>query len=621
MNLLTIDFETYYSKEYSLSKKDITTQSYIDDERFETIGVAVKVNDGETEWFSGTHAEISGWLNQFDWENSIAIAHNALFDASILAWHFCLKPKMWADTLSMARAIHGTEVGGSLKALAEHYGIGVKGEEVLNALGKRRLHFLPEELARYGEYCRNDVELTYALFTKLAPRFNKTEIKLIDMTIKMHSEPSFQLDIEVLEDHLHTIRAKKAMLLMQCDATGKELMSNPKFAALLEERGVAPPVKISPTTGKLTYAFAKTDEGMKALLDHPDIEVQALTAARIGVKSTLEETRTQRFIDMAHAGGALPVPLKYYGAMTGRWSATDGTNLQNLPRGSRLKEAIVAPEGYKIVGADLSNIELRMGLYFAGQMDKVALLAGGRDLYRDFIAPIFGVAYEDVNEEQRFIGKTSQLSLIYGTGKAKLRAAIKQLSGKDIGEDLAAALVSRYRSEYRHVAASWSLGEEALRAIHLNTKDTFGSHPDLKLDVWGAEGIELPSGLLMTYPGLHQVERVVTNEYGSMTRLEWRYFQRKKMEKIHGPKCFQNTIQALARCIMGESMVRIHKRFPVALTIHDAVYCVVPEDMTDEAKRFIVQELRREPSWAPGLPLDAECGEGDNLSFKMKKLE
>ena len=71
---------------------------------------------------------------------------------------------------------------------------------------------------------------------------------------------------------------------------------------------------------------------------------------------------------------------------------------------------------------------------------------------------------------------------------------------------------------------------------------------------------------------------------------------------------------------MGEAMVRIHKQFPVALTIHDAVYCVVPNDLVDAAKHLIVSELKREPEWAPGLPLDAEVGSGQSLSFKMAKL-
>lgn len=615
-DLVVIDFETYYAKDYSLSK--LTTQQYVDDPRFEVIGVAVKVNDGKTQWFTGSMEETQKFLDQFDWDNAIVVAHNALFDATILTWKFGIIPFLWADTLSMARAIHGTEVGGSLAKLVTHYELGEKGTEVVNALGLRRLEFPAYQLAAYGQYCIKDVDLTHALFQLLAPKFDKVEIRLIDMTIRMHSQPSLGLDLPILEDHLHTIRGNKAILLMACNADQKTLMSNQKFAEALIERGVSPPMKVSPATGKMTYAFAKTEDGMKALLEHHDFEVQALVAARLGVKSTLEETRTQRFIDMANAGGALPVPLKYYGATTGRWAATDGTNLQNIPRGSRLKEAIVAPEGFQIVGADLSNIELRVGLYFAGQMDKLQLLANGVDLYKDFASTVFNVAYDEVDDDQRFIGKTSQLSLIYGTGAAKLQAAIKAMSGKDIGEHVAKGIVYLYRESYPWVKDSWGNGEEALRAIHTNTTMKFGLGDNLKLRVYGREGIELPSGLFMQYPDLKQVEM---RQPTGHIRLEWRYYQRKQPVNIHGAKCFQNTIQALARCVMGESMVRIHKVFPVALTIHDAVYCVVPDDKVEEAKHLIVSELKRAPEWAPGLPLDAECGAARSLSFKMKKLE
>lgn len=609
MDILTIDFESFYSQEYSLSK--ITTQQYLDDHQFEVIGVAVKKNDEQTKHYTGTKEGTANFLDQFDWANSALLAHNSMFDASILTWHFGHKPKLILDTLSMGRALHGTEVGGSLDMMTRFYGVGIKGKEVLDAKGKRRKDFTPDEMTAYMAYCRNDVDLTYALFKKMAPKFNKTEIKLIDMTCRMHSEPKLQLDLDVLEQHLYSVKQKKAQLLADAGVAQAYFMSNDKFADLLREIGITPPMKTSLRTGKQAYAFAKTDEGMKELLEHEDLRIQTLAAARVGVKSTLEETRTERFIDMAKIGGALPVPLKYYGAMTGRWSATDKINLQNVPRGSTLKKAIVAPDGYVIVGADLSNIELRVGLYFAGQMDKVEMLGQGRDLYRDFIAPIFGVAYEDVDDDQRFIGKTSQLSLIYGTGHKKLRNAIKMMSGKDIGEDLAQTLVNRYRSEYTYVKQSWYEGEKVLQHIMDNYIFRFGDV--MPLEVEGHRGIILPSGLYLRYPDLHRIE-----EDG---RLEWRYMVRKKPERIHGPKCYQNTIQALARCVMGEAMVRINKKYPAALTIHDAVYCVVPEEEADEARRFIITELRVPPEWAKGLPLDAEGGYGRDLSFKMKKLE
>lgn len=317
MHLITLDFETYYDKEYSLKK--LTTEEYIRDSRFEVIGLAIKVGDGETQWGSGTHEQIRRWLHTFDWDNAMLLAHNCLFDAAILSWVFDVHPKALADTLSMGRALDGVDVGGSLAAMAKRYGLGEKGTEILNALGKRRADFSPEELSRYGDYCINDVELTHALFERMAPAFPKGELKLIDLTLRMFTEPELELDRQGLEAHLKAVRQHKNELLIAAGVTDKkDLMSNAKFASLLEELGVTPPKKISPTTGKETYAFAKTDPGLKALEDHEDDRVQALVAARLGNKSTLEETRTERFIQIAERG-KFPVPIKYYAAHTGRW--------------------------------------------------------------------------------------------------------------------------------------------------------------------------------------------------------------------------------------------------------------------------------------------------------------
>ena len=319
MDIITVDFESFYDKDYSLSK--MTTEAYVNDKRFEVIGVGVKVNGEETKTYSGSKMYIAGVLAGYNWKDSAVLAHNTLFDGSILALRFNIKPKLWLDTLSMARAVHGTEVGGSLKALAEHYGVGEKGSEVMNALGKRRTKFREPELEAYMLYCKNDVDLTYEIFKRMAPAFNKTEANLIDLTLRMHTEPKLLLDDAVLSSHLYMVRKKKEELMAQVATDRKGLMSNPKFAEALIALGVTPPTKISSRTGKEAYAFAKSDEAMKELLEHDNPDVQALVAARIGTKSTLEETRTQRFMDMADRCGKLPVPLKYYGAMTGRWAA------------------------------------------------------------------------------------------------------------------------------------------------------------------------------------------------------------------------------------------------------------------------------------------------------------
>ena len=615
MDMLTVDFETFYSKDYSLSK--ITTEAYVNDIRFEAIGIAVKRNNEPTRWFTGSYPEIKGWLSQFDWGNSMVIAHNAMFDGAILGWRFGIYPKAVVCTLSMARALHAVSVGGSLAALSEYYKLGVKGTEVLNALGKRRLDFSKTEIDAYGSYCVNDVELTYKLFKAMLPKIPKHELKLIDMTIRMYTAPMLKLDTEMLYDHLADVRAQKEKLLEECGINKDDLMSNQKFASVLEMLGVEAPTKIN-SKGLETYAFAKTDEGFKALAEHDDPRVQAIVAARLGTKSTLEETRTQRFIEISdrpYRDSLLPVPLMYYGARTGRWSATDKINLQNLPRKSKLKGAIVAPEGYMIVGADLSAIELRMGLAFAGQLDKMRLLGEGIDLYKDFASTVYNVPISEIDEGQRFMGKTSQLSLIYGTGSVKLRNQVKLMSGKDIGADEAKRIVTLYRNEYTEVVDAWGQGDEVLECVLYNNAMYMGRNK--LIAVHGSEGALLPSGLYMRYPDLRK-DKVETTRG---LRWEWSVMKnRRERDKLYGSKVFQGLTQALARCIIAEAMLRIEKEYRILLTIHDACYLLAREDEANDVLRFVIQQLRVPPVWMPDIPLDAEGGYGRSLEFKMGKV-
>lgn len=295
--MITLDFETFYDKDFSLTK--LTTEEYVRDPRFEVIGVAVKVNDGETVWCTGSHDQIKSFLNTFDWGNHFALAHNAMFDAAIMTWRFGIRPKAWLDTLSMARAVLGPTVSVSLAKLTEHFGLGAKGTEVNEAKGLRRADFAPDQLRQYGMYCCNDVDLTYALYKELDTSFPVKEKKLVDLTIRMFSDPVLVLDVPRLQSHLSEVQERKRKLFEDANITPEVLNSNKKFAALLESFNVRPPMKISPTTEKPTYAFAKSDEEFTLLLDHPDERVQAIVAARIGAKSTLEETRTERFIAIA----------------------------------------------------------------------------------------------------------------------------------------------------------------------------------------------------------------------------------------------------------------------------------------------------------------------------------
>tara|TARA_R110000868_G_scaffold57168_6_gene176839 strand:- start:2766 stop:4601 length:1836 start_codon:yes stop_codon:yes gene_type:complete len=606
MNIVTLDFETFYSKEFGFSK--LTTEEYVRDARFETIGVSVKVDGGPTKWCSGTKSKIKKFLDQFEWINAVAVAHNAKFDMAILNWHFGIRPKRIADTLSMARAAHGTEVGGSLAALATHYELGVKGTEVVNALGKRRVDFSKEELARYGEYCCNDTELTYKLFRVLAQGFPLNELKLIDLTIRMFTEPVLELDVSALRIHLSAVQHYKNSLLSSTGITKEELMSNPKFALLLQQYGITPPKKISPTTGKETYAFAKSDQEFMALQEHPHLQVQALMAARLGLRSTLEETRTERFISVA-SRGELPIPLKYYAAHTGRWGGDDKLNLQNLPRAAELKNCIMAPQGHVIIDSDSSQIEARTLAWLSGQEDLVEAFERGKDVYKIMASSIYGKPQEEIVKQERFVGKTTILGCGYGMGAERFRDQLANFGVTGLTAGECQRIIDIYRATYSYIPTLWRQAQDfVLPAILGNQTAEFGRAGVLAVE--GEKGIRLPNGLYLNYPNLRWVEM----EPGE--RPQYVYDQKRGRAviptKIYGGKVVENVCQALARIVIGEQMLVIAKKYKVAMTVHDAITCVVPEEEAENGKEFIELCMRLHPTWALGLPLNCEAGTGQS---------
>lgn len=600
MQIITVDFETYYDPAYSLSK--ITTEEYVRHELFEVIGVAVKVDAGETQWFSGTKKNTKKFLDQFPWDNAIAVAHNAVFDMAILSWQFDIHPKRIADTLSMARALLGTEgISLSLKSMAEYFGLGVKGTEVLNALNKGRIDFSPEDLARYGEYCINDVELTYDLFQQLADGFPMLELRLIDLTLRMFTEPKLELDKCVLEDHLRSVKEKKEALMAKLNYEKADLMSNPKLAELLEFHGVTVPMKVSPANGKQTYAFAKSDEAFKELLEHENPQVQAIVAARLGVKSTLEETRTERFITIANRG-TLPIPLRYYAAHTGRWGGDDKVNMQNLPRKSPLKKAMRAPDGYLLVDCDSSQIEARTLAWLAGQKDLVDAFEKGEDVYKTMASAIYGIPPEKVEEKQRFVGKTTILGAGYGMGAAKFKAQLKTF-GVDMELSECEYIINVYRETYPMIPQLWKQAGRALDALMAGQTAPLGRDGVLVVD---ADGIKLPNGLYIKYPKLRR--------QAQGDRQEIVYDTKKGRAtiptRIYGGKCVENVCQALARIVIGEQMLMVARRLPVVMTVHDAVGALVKIDEADEGRTFVEQCMRIRPKWAAGLPLNCESKMG-----------
>jgi DNA polymerase len=620
MNIITIDFESYYTTK-GLGFRTQTTEEYIRDPDFEVIGASAQVNDGAPVWVSGSRETMRKWLATFDWRNSMLLAHNTLFDGAILNWVYGIKPAVYLDTLCIARAIHGVDAGGSLKALAERYQVGVKGEEVLNAIDKRRVDFTPEELARYGEYCCNDVMLTNRLFKEMSKDFPMNELRLIDMTLRMFIEPMLYVDQDKLSERLEAMHIEKSELLsslkqsLKCETeeeVRKNLSSNAKFAKVLKDYGLTVPMKHSDKQKKDVPALAKKDEGFIALCESEDTYIQHLCAVRLGTKSTLEEGRIKRFMDIGRRNkGMIPVPLKYYGAHTGRWSGMDKINFQNLPsrdpKKKALKKAIVPPDGYVVINCDSSQIEARMVAWLAGQDDVVKQFADGEDVYSLFATAVYERTITKKDAEQRFVGKTCILGLGYGTGATKLQhtLATSQPISVKIDEDEAKRIVGVYRDKNDKIIDLWGeadrMLEDMMNGSFKNGPKVFGQHNCVYYD---ADGIILPNNLRIRYKNLR---KEVDEDSGKVKTV---YDSRRGTISIWGGAVVENVVQALARIVVGEQMIQINEHHRVALTVHDAAVLVVPEDEKDKATKCVTGLMSVAPAWAQGLPVACEAHSG-----------
>ena len=615
MQIVTLDFETFYSKGYGLRK--YTTEEYILNSQFQVIGVAIQIDANKPVWYAGEQA--SRGLDAIDWRNSMLICHNTQFDGAILKWVYGHEPVAYLDTLCMARAKHGVEAGGSLKALAERYQIGEKGEEVLQALGMRLEDFPEHQLRQYGEYCKNDVRLTYDLFKILSKEFPLPELKLIDITLRMFILPILRVNAKLLEGRLKELKEEKTSMLqglmetLNCDteeAVRKKLASNVQFATILQDLHIPVPMKTSPTTEKETFALAKTDAGFIALQESDNPVLQELCAVRLGTKSTIEESRIQRFIDVGERHqGLLPIPLKYYGAHTGRWSGSDKVNFQNLPsrdaKKKALKNAVLPPEDHVILNVDSSQIEARILVWLAGQDDQVELYREGKDVYCDFASRVYKKTITKKNKKERAVGKTCILGLGYGTGHVKLKGVLKLNARIEVKQAESKRIVDLYREVNDEVVKLWGECDIALRDIASWPSDRkpyyLGSGKCLIVD---PKGIKLPNGLYITYPDL----QLTSNEPDS----GYEYKSRRGTISIWGGAVVENVVQALARIVIGEQMIEINKKHRPVLTVHDAVVCVSPKDTAQETLDHVMGIMNKAPTWAEDLPVACEGAYGDN---------
>jgi len=598
MLLVTLDFETYYDAKSSLTK--LTTLEYVKDPKFKVWGAGIKVGNEPTEWY-GTD-EVEDALRQFDWSDVMLLCHNTLFDGYILARHYGITPAYYLDTAAMARGAFPGQSASlketSIRLFPDDESMR-KGEDLVKAKG---MYDLPPDIEEaIANYCIQDVDLTYAVYNKLATTYPQSELDLINLTTRMFCQPVLKIDRERLATY-HQQEFTHAEELIKTSGLDREVLSsNQKFVAHIESLGIVAPVKRSPTTGQMIPALGKNDSGWKQLVaKYP--QHKHIWDARQAVKSRISETRAKRFLDVAHHDDTISVPLKYYAAHTGRFGGTEKINLQNLPRGSELRKTLIAPDGHLLYVADLSNIEARMLAWLAGQEDLLEQFRRGEDIYSNFASKIYN---KPVNKKdhptERFVGKTAILGLGYGMGHNKFKLTLESGAAgpvMQITEAEALNVVSTYRSTYNQIPLLWARLENLLKqSLHRDNYNVPYRNGVLTVQ---ERSLVLPNGMALRYENLQMLSQGLTYQTRGVIQ-----------EMTYGGRITENVIQALSRIVITDSLLRLDKNLQngrVALTVHDEIVIVASDQNPDATMKAIIEDLCTPPTWAPDLPLSAEGG-------------
>lgn len=658
--ILALDHESTWGRTAGLGFSCQTMEEYLRDPRFKSWGLSYKevalhvpayktaresaaAGDAHPIWIRGK--DLPDWFASIDWSRTAVVAQNAAFDVSINAWHYGAHPAFVFDTLSMGRALHGVEAGNSLKRLAERYGLEPKGEGL--ASSENILDELPFAIEQeLSTYCKHDTWLCEQLFKLMMPQFSKGELRLIDMTLQMYTNPRLLLDQNMLADALKEEQDKLARALELTGLPESALASNDQFADILRMMGVEPPTKVTPASkkkGTRVYAFAKSDALFQQLQNGDNEEVALLCDARLKVKSTQARTRAQRFLDISKRG-PLPVPLAYYGAATGRWQALKGSfiNLQNMKRGSALRRAIMAPDGFVVGVGDLSQIEPRVLAWLAGHDALLDIFRSGEDAYSLFGRGMFSIP--NLSKETHPVLRQSSKSAMLGAGyqlgwaafaaqllvgflgappKRYTKAEAKQLgvTGEYVAKFLskqdfvdrmmdiphvctdeellihcvaAKKIIDLYRGASEPIVDFWDFLDQMIhRCLYGGEEVTY------KCLTFKKGAIVLANGMELLYPDI----RKKLDEKGRPN-----FVFGPKEETLYAGRVCNNVTQGTARIVMSDGMLRIQKYYPVVLTVHDELATLFPEGEGETLLPWMLRQMTKEPIYMPGIPLAADGG-------------
>jgi hypothetical protein len=618
MRAVVLDFETFYSDDYTLSK--MTTESYIRDSRFEAHGAAIKWSAGTSaQWYD--ERELRYILREEDWSDVFLVHHHAQFDGLILSHHYGVHPAMFGCTLSMARLLIGNHLSVSLDNVRKHFGIGAKTTPYNLFRGKHWHEMTPAVQRQVGEGACDEVESIWKIFGLLMKQgFPQAELDVVDSVVKMFTEPVLELDTQMLADLWQAEATKKQTAIDRLGISGEELRSADRFCQLLEAEGI----EIEYKDGKNgpIPAIAKNDPFMRDFLrEHPSDRVRALAEARLAEKSTLLQTRAETLGWVASRGPA-PVYLHYAGASTLRPSGGDGCNWLNFKRGSPIRRAVKAPQGHYLAPIDSAQLECRILHYLAGGPDDPVIrqFRNGEDPYVAIASKFYQEeVYKPKADDPRYdemtakrgMGKQGRLMCGFGaSGKQFKSTAASGTYGPRVDMTLEEAdrFVSLYRNDNPSICARntgyWAQCERVIARL--------AGGPPMDFGPMRVEGGRIYiQGRPMIYDTM-EYHTPQPDEENS--KRGWRVRKRDGWRFIWGSKLTQNICEGVETVLVGEALVRIKRKYGIRTLNwpYDELLLLIPRDGREEEMLELCKaEMVVEPSWLPGIPLACDGALGE----------
>ena len=649
---LLLDFESYFDSDYHLGKgkNALSIVEYVTDPRFAFTGLGVQFNDNAPRFISGPYVPymIRRLQEKFGkaLHNCTVVAKNNKFDCLILVEKFGIYPPYTIDIEDLSR-YYDSRMKQGLKDLCKLFKLPAKGD-TKQFKGLYWETMSPEQRLAMKEYCLGDIKNEKSLLEILLPMLDNpgSELDLARHTLNLYLKPILNLDVEQAQqiavemDIALSKDLSKVAWILRYRTKAKpnipKIMRAKKiFPSILLDvlpKGEVVPMKQG--KNEMIPATAQNDVAFQYLLAHKDEKVRNLCRAKAACSSwPLHQSKVRRMIAQTNcSGGLIRMPLKYYGAHTGRWSGTGGWNPMNLggkgrgrpihPLIAQVRGTLMAPDGYTLIIVDSAQIEARELAWVAHQDDLLKGFADGEDIYSEFASDLFQAKVWKPTEEEKKTPKGQTADIRRGFGKDGILGFGFGLGGDtlydrcrsndnlrplfDSGEyDKAFChrLIKALRTKYYKIPEFWTEIAKCFRwpTKYPKERTTYkiSEHASLQFFRQGTTTkMQLPSGRVMNYRFA-----TVSPKDNSIKYLHGH---------LWGGSITENLIQAMCRCLLGYWLLKCEDiGIPIVLHSYDELIGCVPVETAERDLQTMSDIMLQGPAWAKGLPLgiDAKISE------------